>query len=140
MQTQHSIAHQRHNYFTYTNNMCIAFNCRPSGERGFRNARNRHLRSRYCCSVYPAVRNNYRALLRSSSIREPSDPPHGVIISYYQLTFHCILCFCYVCFTSTINEQIDTSLALRKGDTNWCLMMSLRPVAMSEQRLLPYHG
>ena len=55
------------------------FNCRPSGERGSRNTRNRHLRSRYCCSVYPAVRNSYRALLRSSSIREPSDPPLRVI-------------------------------------------------------------
>ena len=55
------------------------FNCRPSGERGSRNPRNRHLRSSYCCSVYPAVRNSYRALLRSSSIREPSDPPLRVI-------------------------------------------------------------
>lgn len=53
--------------------------CRPSGERGSRNTRNRHLRSSYCCSVYPAVRNSYRALLRSSSIREPSDPPLRVI-------------------------------------------------------------
>ena len=53
---------------------------RPSGEHGFRNAQNRNLRSSYCCSVYPAVRNSYRALLRSSSIREPSDPPLRVII------------------------------------------------------------
>jgi hypothetical protein len=53
--------------------------CRPSGERGSRNTRSRHLRSSYCCSVYPAVRNSYRALLRSSSIREPSDPPLRVI-------------------------------------------------------------
>ena len=53
--------------------------CRPSDERGFRNTRNRYLRSSYCCSVYPAVRNSYRALLRSSSIREPSDPPLRVI-------------------------------------------------------------
>lgn len=53
--------------------------CRPSGERGSRNTRNRYLRSSYCCSVYPAVHNSYRALLRSSSIREPSDPPLRVI-------------------------------------------------------------
>ena len=53
--------------------------CRPSDERGFRNTQNRYLRSSYCCSVYPAVRNSYRALLRSSSIREPSDPPLRVI-------------------------------------------------------------
>ena len=67
---------------------------RPSDERGFRNARNRNLRSRYCCSEYPAVRNSYRALLRSSSIREPSDPPFRVISSrvfflskdYYQFS------------------------------------------------------
>lgn len=52
---------------------------RPSGERGFRNSQNRYLRSSYCCSVYPAVHNSYRALLRSSSIREPSDPPLRVI-------------------------------------------------------------
>lgn len=57
----------------------IFINCRPSGERGSRNTRSRHLRSSYCCSVYPAVRNSYRALLRSSSIREPSDPPLRVI-------------------------------------------------------------
>ena len=57
--------------------------CRPSGERGSRNTRSRHLRSSYCCSVYPAVRNSYRALLRSSSIREPSDPPLRVIKRVY---------------------------------------------------------
>lgn len=57
----------------------VFINCRPSGERGSRNTRSRHLRSSYCCSVYPAVRNSYRALLRSSSIREPSDPPLRVI-------------------------------------------------------------
>lgn len=72
------------------------FNCRPSGERGSRNTRNRHLRSSYCCSVYPAVRNSYRALLRSSSIREPSDPPLRVIIIFisehfvhFQLVIRC---------------------------------------------------
>lgn len=63
----------------------VFINCRPSGERGSRNTRSRHLRSSYCCSVYPAVRNSYRALLRSSSIREPSDPPLRVIKRIYIL-------------------------------------------------------
>ena len=72
-------------------------NCRPSDERGFRNTRNRYLRSSYCCSEYPAVRNSYRALLRSSSIREPSDPPlrvihlnsHSLYLCYHSLFIKC---------------------------------------------------
>jgi hypothetical protein len=69
---------------TSTNDACYCFRiCRPSGERGSRSTRSRHLRSSYCCSVYPAVRNSYRALLRSSSIREPSDPPLRVIFSLF---------------------------------------------------------
>lgn len=69
--------------------------CRPSGERGSRNTRNRYLRSSYCCSVYPAVHNSYRALLRSSSICEPSDPPLRVIklISTLIVTFTTLVSF-----------------------------------------------
>ena len=67
----------------FVHNNMIIINFRPSGERGSRNTRSRYLRSRYCCSVYPAVRNSYRALLRSSSIREPSDPPLRVIPKFF---------------------------------------------------------
>ena len=59
---------------------------RPSDERGFRNAQSRRLRSSVCCSVYPAVRNSYRALLRSSSNSDPSDSPFRAI--YHLISFN----------------------------------------------------
>ena len=41
--------------------------------------RNRNMRSRYRWSMCPANHINSRSLLRSSSTREPSDPPHRVV-------------------------------------------------------------
>ena len=42
--------------------------------------RGRNVRSRYRCSMCPAIHINSRSWLRSSSTREPSDPPLRVVI------------------------------------------------------------
>ena len=114
--------------------------CRPSGERGSRNTRNRHLRSSYCCSVYPAVRNSYRALLRSSSIREPSDPPLRVISTFKFLHFKTFTCLIQLqtykiiragatrasgckrhCFPQ-LSRQRHLPCRSRQSGTPWCLV------------------
>lgn len=43
---------------------------------------NRNMRSRYRWSMCPANHISSRSLLRSSSTREPSDPPHRVVILF----------------------------------------------------------
>ncbi len=40
----------------------------------------RNVRSRYRCSMCPAIHINSRSWLRPSSTHEPSDPPHRVVI------------------------------------------------------------
>ena len=42
--------------------------------------RSRNVRSRYRCSMCPAIHINSRSWLRSSSTHEPSDPPPRVVI------------------------------------------------------------
>ena len=42
----------------------------------------RNMRSRYRCSMCPAIHINSRSWLRSSSTHEPSDPPLRVIFSF----------------------------------------------------------
>ena len=42
--------------------------------------RGRNMRSRYRCSMCPAIHINSRSWLRSSSTHEPSDPPPRVHI------------------------------------------------------------
>ena len=42
----------------------------------------RNMRSRYRCSMCPAIHINSRSWLRSSSTHEPSDPPLRVIFCY----------------------------------------------------------
>lgn len=42
------------------------------------------MRSRYRCSMCPAIHINSRSWLRSSSTHEPSDPPLRVILRYFQ--------------------------------------------------------
>lgn len=56
----------------------LTFN-RPWDRRGLGNARGRNMRSRYRCSMCPAIHINSRSWLRSSSTHEPSDPPFRVI-------------------------------------------------------------
>ena len=43
--------------------------------------RSRNVRSRYRCSMCPAIHINSRSWLRSSSTHEPSDPPPRVVFS-----------------------------------------------------------
>lgn len=43
----------------------------------------RNMRSRYRCSMCPAIHINSRSWLRSSSTHEPSDPPLRVIFSFH---------------------------------------------------------
>ena len=45
--------------------------------------RGRNMRSRYRCSMCPAIHINSRTWLRSSSTHEPSDPPLRVISSRF---------------------------------------------------------
>ena len=40
------------------------------------------MRSRYRCSMCPAIHNNSRSWLRSSSTHEPSDPPLRVVFPF----------------------------------------------------------
>lgn len=42
------------------------------------------MRSRYRCSMCPAIHINSRSWLRSSSTHEPSDPPLRMVISFYR--------------------------------------------------------
>jgi hypothetical protein len=48
----------------------------------------RNMRSRYRCSMCPAIHINSRSCLRSSSTHEPSDPPLRVIFSFSFLVTH----------------------------------------------------
>lgn len=50
--------------------------------------RGRNVRSRYRCSMCPAIHINSRTWLRSSSTHEPSDPPLRVISSRF--VFHAV--------------------------------------------------
>ena len=45
--------------------------------------RSRNMRSRYRCSMCPAIHINSRSWLRSSSTHEPSDPPLRVIFHFW---------------------------------------------------------
>ena len=58
---------------------CDEFVCRPSDGRGPGNTLGRNVRSRCRCSMCPAIHITSRSWLRSSSTREPSDPPLGVV-------------------------------------------------------------
>ena len=55
---------------------------RPSDGRGPGGTRGRHVRSRCRCSLYSAIHINSRSWLRSSSTREPSDPPLKVVFRF----------------------------------------------------------
>ena len=46
--------------------------------------RGRNMRSRYRCSMCPAIHINSRSWLRSSSTHEPSDPPLRVVFAPYR--------------------------------------------------------
>lgn len=52
---------------------------RRSDRRGHRQAHGRNMRSRYRCSKQSAIHINSHSWLHSSSIHEPSDPPHTVL-------------------------------------------------------------
>ena len=52
---------------------------RPSDGRGPGRTRGRHVRSRRRCSVCSAIHTSSRGWPRSSSTREPSDPPLRVV-------------------------------------------------------------
>ena len=54
---------------------------RPSDGRGPGSARARNVRSRCRCSMCPAIHITSRSWLRSSSTREPSDPPLRVVFA-----------------------------------------------------------
>ena len=49
--------------------------------------RSRNVRSKYRCSNCTAIRINSRNWPRSSSTREPSDPPLGVVFYIYNFNF-----------------------------------------------------
>ena len=55
---------------------------RPSDGRGPGRTRGRHVRSRRRCSVCSAIHTSSRGWPRSSSTREPSDPPLRVVYSF----------------------------------------------------------
>lgn len=55
---------------------------RPSHRRSHGKARGRNVRSKSKCSVCPAIHTKSRSWLRSSSTREPSDPPLRVVSSF----------------------------------------------------------
>lgn len=44
------------------------------------------MRSRYRCSMCPAIHINSRSWLRSSSTHEPSDPPLRVVAIFFAVT------------------------------------------------------
>lgn len=58
---------------------------RPSHRRSHGKARGRNVRSKSKCSVCPAIHTKSRSWLRSSSTREPSDPPLRVL-SFFALS------------------------------------------------------
>ncbi len=43
----------------------------------------RNMRSRYRCSMCPAIHTNSRSWLRSSSTQVPSDPPFRAVFSFF---------------------------------------------------------
>ena len=51
--------------------------------------RGRNVRSRYRCSMCPAIHINSRSWLRSSSTHEPSDPPPKVVFLFVRFCFGC---------------------------------------------------
>ena len=46
------------------------------------------MRSKYRCSMCPAIHINSRSWLRSSSMHEPSDPPLRVVFEVFSFGFH----------------------------------------------------
>lgn len=68
---------------------------RPSHRRSHGKARGRNVRSKSKCSVCPAIHTKSRSWLRSSSTREPSDPPLRVVFLDFSIstTKHKLLFF-----------------------------------------------
>lgn len=59
---------------------------RPSHRRSHGKARGRNVRSKSKCSVCPAIHTKSRSWLRSSSTREPSDPPLRVVFLDFSIS------------------------------------------------------